>query len=103
MKNKIVFLIMILVITVFATNCTDNNQKEEQDASVKLETMVPEDNEEQSSEEKDLSREENEKDVLSEEENDELMNETLNTLYELEETINSLDEASDSDLQMPEE
>jgi len=40
--------------------------------------------------------------MLSKEESEELMNETLNTLYELEETINTLDEVSDSDLQLPE-
>ena len=39
---------------------------------------------------------------LSKQENDQLIDETLKTLNELETVINSLDEVSDSDLQIPE-
>lgn len=102
MKKKISFLIMIMIILMFTANCTENNQNEEPDPSINPETLILEEAEEVMDEMVDEDQSVESKEVLSEEETEERMDETLNTLYELEKTINSLDEVSDSDLQLPE-
>lgn len=106
-RKIIVLLLMITMVCIFATSCAEKTQTED---SFLAEQEELQGSEEEKSEALLKSTERNEdleqgtpsESKLSKQENDALLDETLNTLYELEETINSLEDVTDSDLQIPE-
>ena len=102
----IVLLILIAMIILFATSCTEKTQTEDStqmqeelqsSAEEQIEVMDPEIDLNEDQEQNATSQ-----GKLSKQENDELLNDTLNTLNDLEETIDSLEDVTDSDLQIPE-
>lgn len=98
-------LAIIMTIMIFAAGCGQQTQNEkppaddqktvQSSAGEQTESGTP-------SMEKKENLNETKKETVSKEKSDQVLDNTLNTLNELEETINSLDEVSDSDLQIAE-
>ena len=105
-RKKIMLLIMITMIILFATSCTEKPQTEDSPQKQEELQSAVEEQSESMNPAIDLSEDQDQNAAsqgkISKQENDELLNDTLNTLNDLEETINSLEDVTDSDLQIPE-
>lgn len=108
MNHKIIVLLLVIAMVIlFAASCTEKTQTE--DSSLTKQEEIQSSMDEQSdalSLSMDINEDQDQGTIsegkISNQENNALLNDTINTLNDLEATINSLDEVSDSDLQIPE-
>jgi hypothetical protein len=98
-------LAIIMTIMIFAAGCgqqTQNKKPPSDDQKTVQSSAREQTGDGTPSMEKKESLNETKKAAVSKEKSDQILDDTLNTLNELEATINSLDEVTDSDLQTAE-